>query len=209
MAPGWFQTLNSDHQLWYLRLACLSRLRLFNQTSVECTNLFSILNAIEPPESKTWLFDRILPFELEVMYARLKYWAGDHMGYLDALNGLLRKTRMKERKAARKVDDTNSKLDPTTAAMWKERGARISLIIASQLVEMKVHIFIFLPNHLLSSGLVFPGFRRIHKTTRTLMHSITANICTSICNRTNISSGWIYTQGHNPLRVSGEIGRRY
>lgn len=141
------------------------------------------------------------------MYARLKYWAGDHMGYLDALNGLLRKTRVKERKAAGKVDGTNSKSDSTTAAMWKERGARISLIIASQLVEMKACIFIFSTNHLFSSGLIFfPGFRRIHKTTRTLMHSITANICTSICNRTNISSSWIYTQSHNPLHVSGEIG---
>ncbi|KAE9396866.1 hypothetical protein BT96DRAFT_977219 [Gymnopus androsaceus JB14] len=115
--------------LWYLRLACLSRLRLFNQTSVECTNLFSVLNAIEPPDSKTWLFDRLLPFELEVMYARLKYWAGDHMGYLDALNALLRKSKLKERKAP--------KSDPTTASMWKERGARISLIIASQFMEMK------------------------------------------------------------------------
>ncbi|KIK50603.1 hypothetical protein GYMLUDRAFT_234560 [Collybiopsis luxurians FD-317 M1] len=115
--------------LWYLRLACLSRLRLFNQTSVECTNLFSVLNAVEPPETKSYLFDKMLPFELEVMYTRLKYWAGDHLGYLDALSGLLRKCKIKAKRSP--------KLDPTASAMWKERGARVSLIIASQLMEMK------------------------------------------------------------------------
>ncbi|KAF8074838.1 hypothetical protein FPV67DRAFT_600829 [Lyophyllum atratum] len=114
--------------LWYLRLACLARLRLFNQTSAECTNLFVVLNAIEPPESRAWVFDRLLPFELEVMQARLKYWAGDHMGHLDALNALLRKCRTKARQ---------EKANPTAVSMWKERGARVCLIIASQLVEMK------------------------------------------------------------------------
>jgi len=120
-----------SRQLWYLRLACLARLRLFNQTAAECTNLFSVLNAIEPPSSRTWLFDRILPFELEVMQARLKYWAGDHMAYLDALSALLRKCRTKARLA---------KGDTATMAMWQERGARVCLIIASQLVEMKVFL---------------------------------------------------------------------
>ncbi|KAK1221061.1 hypothetical protein PQX77_016107 [Marasmius sp. AFHP31] len=114
--------------LWYLRLACLSRLRLFNQTTVECNNLFSVLNGIESPEAKAWVFDRILPFELEVMQARLKYWAGDHMGYLDELNFLLRKCKTKAR---------TIKSDLTTIAMWKERGARICLIIASEMMEMK------------------------------------------------------------------------
>ncbi|EEB89987.1 hypothetical protein MPER_11866 [Moniliophthora perniciosa FA553] len=118
--------------LWYLRLACLSRLRLFNQTSAECNNLFSVLNAVEPPENKTYLFDRILPFELEVMYARLKYWAGDHMSYLDALYQLLKKCKTKARSMSS---------DPTNLSMWKERGARICLIIASQLMEMKVGQF--------------------------------------------------------------------
>jgi hypothetical protein len=58
------------------------------------------------------------------------------MGYLDALNVLLGKCRTKARLA---------KSDVATQAMWKERGARICLIIASQLVEMKVrrvrHLF--------------------------------------------------------------------
>jgi trafficking protein particle complex subunit 12 len=120
----------TSRQLWYLRLASLARLRLFNQTSVECTNLFVILNGIEPPETRKYVFDRILPFELEVMHTRLKYWTGDHMGYLDALNALLRKCKTMSRSA--------TPGDATTVSMWKERGARICLIIASQMVEMKV-----------------------------------------------------------------------
>ncbi|KAK0489183.1 hypothetical protein IW261DRAFT_1548087 [Armillaria novae-zelandiae] len=113
--------------LWYLRLACLARLRLFNQTSAECTNLFSVLNGIAPPSAREWVFERVLPFELEVMHARLKYWAGDHIGYLDLLCSLLSKCRTKSR---------TSKNDPTSVAMWKERGARLALIMASQLMEM-------------------------------------------------------------------------
>ncbi|KAF5387377.1 hypothetical protein D9757_005706 [Collybiopsis confluens] len=121
--------VTADPEDLALVLACLSRLRLFNQTSVECTNLFSVLNAVEPSDAKSYLFEKLLPFELEVMYARLKFWAGDHMTYLDALNGLLRKCKVKSRRAP--------KSDPTSSAMWRERGARISLIIASQLMEMK------------------------------------------------------------------------
>jgi len=50
------------------------------------------------------------------------------MGYLDALYALLKKCRMKCRQSGN---------DPTLVPMWKERGARVCLIIASQLVEMK------------------------------------------------------------------------
>ncbi|KAK0202556.1 hypothetical protein DFS33DRAFT_1263546 [Desarmillaria ectypa] len=121
------EDLTSILDLWYLRLACLARLRLFNQTSAECTNLFSVLNGIAPPSARQWVFERILPFELEVMHARLKYWAGDHIGYLDLLSSLLSKCRLKSR---------TSKNDPTSVAMWKERGARLALIMASQLMEM-------------------------------------------------------------------------
>ncbi|KAG5723677.1 Tetratricopeptide repeat protein 15 [Termitomyces sp. T112] len=114
--------------LWYLRLACLARLRLFNQASAECNNLFVVLNAIEPLDAREWVFSRILPFELEVINARVKYWAGDHMGHLDVLIALLRKCRSKARQ---------EKGNEVAVAMWKERGARVCLIIASQLVEMK------------------------------------------------------------------------
>lgn len=71
----------------------------------------------------------MLPFELEVIYTRVTYWAGDHMGYLDALNALLKKCRSKARAA---------KGDESIRAMWQERGARVCLIMASQLIEMKV-----------------------------------------------------------------------
>jgi len=119
-------------QLWYLRLSSIARLRLYNQTSAELTNLFTVLNGVAPLSAREWLFDRLLPFELEVMYARVKYWAGDHMGYLDALNALLKKCRGKARAA---------KGDEAIRAMWRERGARVCLIMASQLVEMKVRLF--------------------------------------------------------------------
>lgn len=61
------------------------------------------------------------------MQARLKYWTGDHMSYLDALNVLLQQCRIRAKGAK----------DDITVSMWKERGARMCLIIASQLVEMK------------------------------------------------------------------------
>ena len=66
------------------------------------------------------------------MQTRLLYWGGDHMGYLDALSALLSKCKGKAREAGRNKDETN-------ASMWTERGSRIILIIASQMVEMKVH----------------------------------------------------------------------
>ena len=118
-------------QLWYLRLSSLARMRLFNQTTAECTNLFNVLNAIEPPETRAFLFDRVLPFELEVLYAKLKYWAGHHMGYLDALAALLNRCKAKARAL---------KTDQSASAMWTERGSRVCLIIASQLIEMKVRV---------------------------------------------------------------------
>ncbi|KAI0725408.1 hypothetical protein C8Q72DRAFT_877426 [Fomitopsis betulina] len=116
--------------LWYLRLSCLARLRLFNQTAAECTNLFAVLNGVEPASAREWLFEKKVPFELDVLHARLKYWMGDHMGYLDALVGLLGLSKTKARA-------TDAKGDSMASGMWKERGARICLILASQLIEMK------------------------------------------------------------------------
>lgn len=76
-----------------------------------------------------------------MLHARLKYWTGDHMGYLDALAGLLGLCKTKARAA-------NAKADSMTAGMWKERGARICLIMASQLIEMKVRSLpLTLPPH--------------------------------------------------------------
>lgn len=125
--------LTAARQLWYLRLSCLARLRLFNQTAAECTNLFAVLNGVEPASAREWLFEKKVPFELDVLHARLKYWMGDHMGYLDALVGLLGLSKTKARA-------TDAKGDSMASGMWKERGARICLILASQLIEMKVRM---------------------------------------------------------------------
>ncbi|KAH8116437.1 hypothetical protein DFH11DRAFT_1580573 [Phellopilus nigrolimitatus] len=103
---------------------------LILNAAAECENLFSVLATIEPPTARAYVLARLLPFELEVLRARCAYWAGDHIGYLDDMSALLRRCRSSAR-AAR---------DPAEQAMWKERGARMSLIVASQLVEMKVRV---------------------------------------------------------------------
>jgi hypothetical protein len=130
------QLLMAVLQLWSLRLSSLARLRLFNQTAAECTNLFTALNAIKPPTARDWLFERILPFELEVMQSRLKYYSGDHMGYVDVLAALMRKCRNK----ARESGGLGARPDASAVEMWKERGSRVALILASQLLEMKVSL---------------------------------------------------------------------
>jgi hypothetical protein len=89
-----------------------------------------VLNAIEPPSARAYLFDRVLPFELEVMHARLKYWAGDPMGYLDILYALLKKCKLQAKSSKAEGDDSS-------LSMWLERAARMCLIIASQMIEMK------------------------------------------------------------------------
>lgn len=74
------------------------------------------------------------------MHARLKYWAGDHMGYVDALHALLAKCRTQCRAASARGGPRAGDEVP----MWKERAARVCLILASQLVEMKVDKPLFL-----------------------------------------------------------------
>ena len=59
------------------------------------------------------------------------------MGYLDALAALLKKCRLKCRTASKAVKE-GTLSDETVVPMWKERGARVALILASQMVEMKV-----------------------------------------------------------------------
>ncbi|KAI5995537.1 hypothetical protein EDD15DRAFT_2165028 [Pisolithus albus] len=126
--------------LWSLRLSALARLRLTNQASAECTNLFAVLNAIPPTASAANLASstaRVLatrlsalsayPFELSVLRARVHYWAGDVRGYVDALAGLLAGCKAKARAESKAAN----------LSMWLERSARVCLMIASQLVEMK------------------------------------------------------------------------
>ena len=120
-------TLTSP-QLWSLRLCSLARLRLFNQVSAEVTNLFGALASIVPPTARTHVLEHVLPFELDVIQARVKYWAADAHGYTDALGILLRRCRRRARAARLDAD----------RQMWVERGARVGLIAASQFIETKV-----------------------------------------------------------------------
>ena len=169
-------------QLWSLRLSCLARLRLFNQTSAELNNLYTILTSNSIPtvqpisplsgkprglSPKDYLWQKLVPFELEVLHAKTRYWAGDHMGYVDELVGLVVRCKRKAREigtplrkvgAAQPVRSGEKESERTRVRedrrreresvkkkeyerereMWKERGARVCLILASQLVEMKV-----------------------------------------------------------------------
>lgn len=174
-------------QLWYLRLSSLARLRLYNQTSAELTNLFTVLNGVAPPSAREWLFDRILPFELEVMYARVIYWAGDHMGFLDTLNVLLKKCKGKARAA---------KGDEAVQAMWQERGARVCLIMASQLVEMKVGFPWSMPGIHQYAETTLPGFCSSRSSPRATRQSRPGhlNCSPTIVDSENIPPSWVPRQ---------------
>ncbi|KAI6041301.1 hypothetical protein EDC04DRAFT_2565901 [Pisolithus marmoratus] len=130
--------------LWSLRLSALARLRLTNQASAECTNLFAVLNAIPPTSSAANLVlaARLsalsaYPFELSVLRARVHYWAGDARGYIDALAGLLAGCKAKARAEGKIESDGALATAEANFSMWLERSARVCLMIASQLVEMK------------------------------------------------------------------------
>jgi len=122
--------LNFILGMWYLRLSCLARMRLYNQASAECSNLFALLETVEPQELRHQVFDHLLPFELEVFRTRLFLWANDPLSYLDALYALLAKCKRNARDA----------IEPALEDTWAERSARITLIIASQLIDMKEYI---------------------------------------------------------------------
>ncbi|VDC03511.1 unnamed protein product [Peniophora sp. CBMAI 1063] len=116
------EDLDRVFNLWYLRLSSLARLRLFNQTTSEAANLQNVLVSV--PQST---LDRIVPFELQVLFARTAYWAGSAPEYADALGVLLKRCRTQGRRARHAADRT----------MWRERGARVALIAASRAVESK------------------------------------------------------------------------
>jgi len=103
-------------------------MRLYNQTAAESSNLFSILSSVHPPRARAHLFEHIIPFELFVIHARSKYWAGDPLAHLDELAMLLKMCKRKAR---------SSELLEDQRQMWKERAARVGMIMASQLLEMQ------------------------------------------------------------------------
>ncbi|KZV68226.1 hypothetical protein PENSPDRAFT_653361 [Peniophora sp. CONT] len=116
------EDLDRVFNLWYLRLSSLARLRLFNQTTSEAANLQNALTHV--PQAT---LDRIVPFELQVLFARTAYWAGSALEYADSLGVLLKRCRTQGRRARHAADRT----------MWRERGARVALIAASRAVEAK------------------------------------------------------------------------
>ncbi|KAJ1306582.1 hypothetical protein OPQ81_007582 [Rhizoctonia solani] len=104
---------------WSLRLTSLARMRLFNQATAECSNLFSVLNTISTPSARR----QIVPYELDVLHAQTMHWAGDPRGYLDQLVKLIRVCKSLARR-----DDKG---------IWTERGIRTGMMVVTQLVEMQ------------------------------------------------------------------------
>jgi len=102
-------------------------MRLYNQASAECSNVFAVLQSVEPATVREAIFEFVLPFELDVFRTRLRYWASDPYGYLDELAALLTNCQKKARQS----------IDQAVIDTWNERCSRLHLIIASQLVEMK------------------------------------------------------------------------
>lgn len=90
----------------------------------------------------------VLPFELEVLRARCAYWAGDPLGYLDDVAALLRRCRVRAREEGKNEEEGEGEIGNGNGnersagrrGMRKERAARMALVAASQLVEMKVPV---------------------------------------------------------------------
>ncbi|PVG01913.1 hypothetical protein CPB86DRAFT_25683 [Serendipita vermifera] len=116
-------------ELWSLRLNSLARLRLYNQASAECTALFHAISAINPPESREYLLQELLPLDLELCRARLRYWTNDHTKYVDELMQIVKRCRAQAQKYNQQDEERTHK--------WLDRAARVSVVLASQLVEMK------------------------------------------------------------------------
>ena len=98
-----------------------------------------------------------------MLKAKVKYWSGDQMAYVDELTRLIMRCKVMSRKACTgltvKVGTTGvgasagegkgkkvKARDEVAIDMWKERGTRVCLILASQLIEMKVTLTPQLPS---------------------------------------------------------------
>ncbi|KAG9114915.1 hypothetical protein FRC07_007585 [Ceratobasidium sp. 392] len=114
--------------LWSLRLSSLARMRLFNQATAECSNLYSVLGTVSPPSA----LRRIVPYELDVLHARAMYWAGDIRGYLDEL---VRLTRM-----CKRATRAGGGVKAAVGSVWAERGVRTGMLIVTQLVELQDYV---------------------------------------------------------------------
>ena len=104
-------------------------MRLYNQATVECSNLWAALESHDD-DTRTYIFDALIPFELLVFRARTSYFVKDAYDYLDQLVALRKKCVVKARLA--------SNVDEEAKEAWIERGSRVGLLMASQLLEMQV-----------------------------------------------------------------------
>lgn len=109
-------------------------MRLYNQATVECANLWAALESqsSDNSELRDYIFGTLVPFELLVFRARTTYYVKDAYEYLDQL-AALRKTCVNNALNAAKAKMPNDHVE-----VWKERGSRIGLLVASQLLEMQV-----------------------------------------------------------------------
>jgi len=109
-------------------------MRLYNQAAVECANLWAALESQSSDNSalREYIFGTLVPFELLVFRAWTTHHAKDAYEYLDQL-AALRMTCVN-----RALGAARAKLPTGDAELWKERGSRIGLLIASQLLEMQV-----------------------------------------------------------------------
>jgi len=160
------------------------------------------------------MFDHLVPFELEVLHARLKYWAGDFVGYLDTMYAMVKKCKLmakialeegeKERKkqlererrgsvtggiGGRNVRGPRGDGGAALAAMWRERGSRMVLIIASQFIEMKVCVPFLLAPILPIRRVAFTDYQEFTAATRLL-----APLCTPSSPELRSAVGRIYLQ---------------
>ncbi|KAF8317923.1 hypothetical protein DL93DRAFT_482759 [Clavulina sp. PMI_390] len=127
---AWATILN----LWYLRLQALAHMRLYNQATVECSNLWAVLESQDPimddADRDFDVFEHAVSFELLVFRARTSYYVKDPHDYLDQLV-VLRDTCLIRAKDASRGPNGKEEVE-----LWKERCARVGLLMASQLFEM-------------------------------------------------------------------------
>lgn len=107
-------------------------MRLFNQATAECSNLYAVLGTVSPPSTLRY----VVPYELDVLHARTMYWGGDGRGYLDELVRLVRMCKRMARKE--RADEALVGGKGEAQSVWTERGMRTGMMVATQLVEMQV-----------------------------------------------------------------------
>jgi len=93
----------------------------------------------------------LMPIDLELCRARLRYWAEDHIGYVDSLMEIFKRCK-------RNAKFTLNRDGKVAADQWLDKAARVSMVLASQLTEMKVdsHFVIIFELTLQNSNIRLP-----------------------------------------------------